>query len=229
MKLLVKDFSQDLHIHTGFSDGVEEVDSIIMNAHVLGIKNISITDHNTMAAYENLSSAFLKQYDINLIPGVEISCFYKDKKIHVLGYNINPKMFTLLKKVFYKEDKETGKEYMSFKKAAWFVHLLGGKLFLAHPYKYKHDFKGKALLDEILKEGVLDGIECFHAYNTKEETQTLLAYAKEYDLYVSGGSDYHYKGKRVRKDIKSKGIGRLDVMGESIENAINNFSNNQLR
>jgi predicted metal-dependent phosphoesterase TrpH len=70
----------------------------------------------------------------------------------------------------------------------------GGLPFLAHP-AYSKD-KGEKymsinLLNELLKCGI-KGIECYNIYNhSKEEEQYYLSYAKEKNLHISGGSDYH--------------------------------------
>lgn len=67
----------------------------------------------------------------------------------------------------------------------------GGQVFLAHPSAY---FKGNLetrFLDLFRTLGI-DGIECYSPYTShQEEVNYYLNYCKEYDLKISGGSDYH--------------------------------------
>lgn len=78
----------DLHIHTTYSDGAFTPDEIIAMARSRGIRHISITDHDTLGAYGN----FREDYeDITIIPGVEVSTFYKGLELHILSYFHNPK------------------------------------------------------------------------------------------------------------------------------------------
>lgn len=67
------------------------------------------------------------------------------------------------------------------------IHENGGKVFLAHPYKYiSLDY------ETVLKkaEKLIDGIEIFNN-NSKEETQFLYDYAKKHNLLISAGTDFH--------------------------------------
>jgi len=64
----------DLQSHTFFSDGKNSPANLINSATNKGLKIISITDHNSIAAYTEKSFQLAKQNDILLIPGVEIEC-----------------------------------------------------------------------------------------------------------------------------------------------------------
>lgn len=46
----------------------------------------------------------------------------------------------------------------------------------------------------------LKEIEVYHSSHSKEEMELYLEIAKEYNLLISGGSDYH--GKKVKPDIE---------------------------
>ena len=225
MKLLVDDVSQDLHIHTDFSDGDESIDSIIHRARLLNLRNISITDHDNMYAYKHINIKELKQEGINLIYGVELSCLHNDKRIHLLAYNINPNLFHLLKPVFYKNFPGHVNKYLSLVNAKKLIHLLGGKLILAHPYKYNHDLKGEDLLKLVIENAYIDGIECFHSYHNEQEIKTLLEYASKYNLLVSAGSDYHYYGRKIRENKSGKGLAYLSVIDSTIEQTLNKYLN----
>ena len=76
----------DLHIHSSYSDGVLSPEEIIDLAKKQGIKYISITDHDTIAA-QYISE--INNAGVNVIPGIEFSTEYNDLEIHILGYFIN--------------------------------------------------------------------------------------------------------------------------------------------
>lgn len=72
------------------------------------------------------------------------------------------------------------------KEAIELIHEVGGIAFLAHPGIYKFEFDYK----EVLKEGI-DGIEVFYALHDEETTQHWYNIAKQHNLYMSVGSDFH--------------------------------------
>ena len=96
---------------------------------------ISITDHDNMYAYNEIDIRKLKKLGLVVVPGVEMTCLQGECKIHLLAYNINPNLFHLLKKVFYKYYPGRRHRYISLKNAKRLTHILGGKLILAHPFK----------------------------------------------------------------------------------------------
>jgi hypothetical protein len=78
----------------------------------------------------------------------------------------------------------------------------GGAPFLAHPAYSKGKntkYMSINLLNDLLKCGIA-GIECYNIYNqSKQEEKYYLAYAKEKNIYISGGSDYHGEFIKERK------------------------------
>lgn len=80
----------DLHMHTYFSDGYHSPEKLIEKANARGIKTLSITDHdNVFGIFEAIE--FANKYDIEVIPGVEISTDIRDTEVHILGYFVDPK------------------------------------------------------------------------------------------------------------------------------------------
>ncbi|MDX2267793.1 MAG: PHP domain-containing protein [Bryobacter sp.] len=73
----------DLHCHTNESDGTDSPAELIVKAIAEGVTVLSITDHDTFAAYEALEGCELP---LELIQGVEISTRAKGKSIHLLAY-----------------------------------------------------------------------------------------------------------------------------------------------
>ena len=93
-----------------------------------------------------------------------------------------------------------------YKEVIDIIHKAGGKAFLAHPFEYK--FKDTIqFINDLRKEKELDGIECFHPSANQEQRNILVDYAKNNNLYISGGSDYHGNSK---PDIEI-GVGRGDL------------------
>lgn len=79
----------DLHIHTTCSDGELTPREVINMAVKNKVSVISITDHDTIGAYEKELFDYAKDNNIKIIPGVEISTKNDKCGIHVLGYNID--------------------------------------------------------------------------------------------------------------------------------------------
>lgn len=69
------------------------------------------------------------------------------------------------------------------------IHECGGKAFLAHTFAYSSSIAES--LDDIFDNYKFDGIECFYTTFTDEQTNYLLEFAKNRNLLISGGSDYH--------------------------------------
>ena len=79
----------DLHIHTNKSDGGLSPKEIIEEASLLGVSVISITDHDTIDAYDEELFEYARKKGIKIIPGVEISSKVEKAGVHILGYNFN--------------------------------------------------------------------------------------------------------------------------------------------
>lgn len=80
----------DLQMHTTYSDGHNTPEELAKLAHDGGLSVISATDHDRVDSYEAIKAA-CAPYGIYAVPGVEISTTYKDKALHILGYNIDTK------------------------------------------------------------------------------------------------------------------------------------------
>lgn len=80
----------DLHIHTTSSDGSDEPEIILRRAEQLGLQYISITDHDSLSAYEKINSRSLSRFFRGkIIPGCEFSVVHNKMPIEVLGYGID--------------------------------------------------------------------------------------------------------------------------------------------
>lgn len=77
----------DLHMHTTVSDGAFTPKQVIDMAYKNGVKYMSISDHDTIDAYNEELFQYAENRGIKLIPAVEISTRFEKVGIHVLGYN----------------------------------------------------------------------------------------------------------------------------------------------
>lgn len=82
---LMTEFRADLHCHTTCSDGSLTPVEIVKLAADIGLKGLSITDHDTIDAYETAIPA-AQEAGIELIPGIEFSATYRATSVHILGY-----------------------------------------------------------------------------------------------------------------------------------------------
>ena len=78
----------DLHTHSTCSDGSMTPSELVRHAKKLGIKGLSITDHDTVDSYQEAIEV-AKQEGIHLGTGVELSCQFKGHNLHILGYDFD--------------------------------------------------------------------------------------------------------------------------------------------
>lgn len=97
--------------------------------------------------------------------------------------------------IFYVEERNI---YEDINDAISKIHYCGGLAFLAHGFIYPYE-DNKKVMEEILNNTKIDGLECMHSEFTKEEMCIAKSLCKKYTKLKSGGSDYHGTNK---KDIK---------------------------
>lgn len=88
----------DLHIHTNFSDSTNSISDVIELAKREEISCISVTDHDTVEAIDGTIKE-AERFNIEVIAGVELTTEFEGSEIHILGYLIDYKDETLLKKL----------------------------------------------------------------------------------------------------------------------------------
>lgn len=78
----------DLHTHTKCSDGAYSVEELLKKAEEAGLSAISITDHDNV---DGVRKAFECHESCNLeiISGIEVSCYENGREYHLLGYFID--------------------------------------------------------------------------------------------------------------------------------------------
>lgn len=73
----------NLHLHTRASDGAFSPSQIIKQAKMIGLDLISITDHDTAEAYNQLPASIAP---LRILPGMEISSMHEGHDVHILAY-----------------------------------------------------------------------------------------------------------------------------------------------
>lgn len=188
----------NLHIHSNFSDGEENFDSLIEQAKSLNMKYIAITDHNCVLGHKNTKY----KNDPMLITGVEFDCFYKMSLLHILGYGIdieNEKINALCAKNAREQKNDLIRIFKSRhpKTVIEAIHSAGGIAVLAHPCCC-NVFNLNDFVKRLVNFG-LDGIETIYPYDrlrgiVKFSSRKLpFELAKKYNLIQTGGSDEHGK------------------------------------
>ena len=74
----------DLHVHSMYSDGTNSPKELVDMAVSIGLRAMALTDHDTIDGVPHAIEA-ARDYDITIIPGVEISTFYQEGEIHIIG------------------------------------------------------------------------------------------------------------------------------------------------
>ncbi|MCF8085945.1 MAG: PHP domain-containing protein [Desulfohalobiaceae bacterium] len=101
------------------------------------------------------------------------------------------------------------KDKLDPEKAIRILKQEGATVILAHPYSLEIDTEELRELLGRLKEQGLDGVEAYYTDHTPEQTRTYLQLCREFDLLVSGGSDFHGS---VKVDVQlGAGRGNLDL------------------
>lgn len=78
-------------------------------------------------------------------------------------------------------------EYPSVQEALDYIRIAKGIPVMAHPSVYD----SMELLERLAQEKKIMGVEVWHPRNKPEERKKMLELAKEHDLLVTGGSDFH--------------------------------------
>lgn len=75
----------DLHTHTTYSDGSLSPYELIKKAKSVGLSAISITDHDSVSGLDD-AIEIGKEFDVQVVPGMELSANHNDSEVHILGY-----------------------------------------------------------------------------------------------------------------------------------------------
>ena len=93
----------DLHTHSNASDGTDSPSQLIANAIDAGINIMALTDHDTIAGWQEAEAALEshpKGASLKLVLGSEISCQDRDgTSIHMLGLLFDPNFEPLMQEM----------------------------------------------------------------------------------------------------------------------------------
>lgn len=78
----------DLHVHSNASDGSLTPNEVAEEAILAGLKAISLTDHDTVDGLAEIME-YTKDKELEVVPGIELSCYYKNREIHILGFYVD--------------------------------------------------------------------------------------------------------------------------------------------
>lgn len=79
----------DLHCHSTASDGTLSPTDVVQLAVDSGLSALALTDHDTVGGIAEAAAA-ANARGIDFLPGIEISCDWKQGTMHILGYGIDP-------------------------------------------------------------------------------------------------------------------------------------------
>lgn len=97
------------------------------------------------------------------------------------------------------------------------VREAGGKLFVAHAYRYALD-DTIGFIDKLAINKLIDGVEVYHSSFTDDQVYTLKEYCNKNQLLISGGTDCHGDKKANRKI--GVGYGNMNIN----KNILNNWN-----
>lgn len=92
-------FRADLHVHSSCSDGTDSPLELLSKAKAAGLLGLSITDHDTIAAYTPELMQAAEQIGLQLLIGTEISSEMEGSTVHILAYAFDHKLSEFLELV----------------------------------------------------------------------------------------------------------------------------------
>tara|TARA_B100000700_G_C15054058_1_gene861885 strand:- start:570 stop:1217 length:648 start_codon:yes stop_codon:yes gene_type:complete len=190
-------FKYNFHCHTTYSDGSLSVKELLLQAIQIGLEHISITDHHTIAAHNELNMIYKDNPNlVNSCPviwsGIEISCLLNRSLVHVLGYG-----FSLDSKFMdpYITSMPPVDSYLMAESVVKAIHLSGGYAVLAHPARYRANYKN--LIKHANQLG-FDGIESWYDYERSQEWRpsplicdSIDSYSTQLGMFSTCGTDTH--------------------------------------
>ena len=75
----------DLHVHSNASDGSLTPTEVADEAMRMELSAIALTDHDTVDGVAEILD-YTKDKPLEVVPGIELSCYYNNREIHILGF-----------------------------------------------------------------------------------------------------------------------------------------------
>ena len=142
----------DLHTHTTYSDGTDNLTTLLKNAENAHIEVLSITDHVTCEAYRELESLDVKKYfSGKIIRGCELYSSIEGQTVELLGYNVDTKLLNeKLPKIYYSEAEDNKYQY---EKLIQICKKIGIKIDYDNiNVDFNSEFSGDVIWREIIKK-----------------------------------------------------------------------------
>lgn len=79
----------DLHVHSSASDGSFTPEEVVELAKNAELTEFALTDHDTVDGVAQAIQHATEVGGIKVIPGIELSCYYQNREIHIVGLFIN--------------------------------------------------------------------------------------------------------------------------------------------
>ena len=98
----------DLHVHSNASDGSYTPSQVAELAIEAGLSAIALTDHDTVDGVAEIMD-FTKDKPLTVIPGIELSAYYNNREVHILGYYMDYKNPELEKELFEMKKAREGR------------------------------------------------------------------------------------------------------------------------
>lgn len=186
VELSCMDFKRNRKVHilcynAKNTDALKSICSYVTNSRVDAGKNMT---HIVLQKY-NIILDLIKKY------AAYNGCIYKQHIMHALmqsGYSTS--VYGDLYSRIFSKGTVCGNikvNYNDVRDAINTIKMSDGKAILAHPRCYD-SFE---LLDELIDENMIDGIEVWHPSNLKKDVDYLFDKVKAHDLIATGGSDFH--------------------------------------
>ena len=89
----------DLHVHSSASDGSFTPEEVVALANDAGLRYFALTDHDTVDGVASALAAATSYETLDVIPGIELSCYYKEREIHIVGLYVDYQNTTFLEEL----------------------------------------------------------------------------------------------------------------------------------
>lgn len=129
----------NFHCHTVCSDGSLDPLALALQALDLGLEQMAVTDHHSLAAHDPIAAFFAeRQRDGQTVPtlwrGVEISCLLEGCLVHVLALGFSEEHSSLHR---YLQGSAVVGPDLQAAAVLRAIHAAGGLALLAHPARYR--------------------------------------------------------------------------------------------
>ena len=212
----------DIHCHTAFSDGTETPAVLAEQSKAVGLKGVSISDHDTTAGWPQAEAA-ARKVGLPLLRGAEITATDDGVSVHMLGFQYDPTdqcivdLFARTRQARLRRTQRMVELMSKDLPISWESVLAqvkeGGNTTIGRPHIA--DALVAAGVYQNRSEAFADAVSAsskyyiptpsptarevvaavWHRGNLPEQRERLLGICARYHLLVTGGSDWHGKGK----------------------------------